>query len=240
MATETVTGDLADPEALSTALDGVDAVLLLWPFLTTDGADRVIEAVAGKRRRLVYVSSSGVDEARARQVDPINQLHADMESLIRRRSPDWTVLRADSIAGNARGWAGQLRATSLVRGPRAAAAAVVHEDDVAAVAVRALTDDGHGGHTYVLTGPQVLTRPEQVAMIGDVIGKPALFEEVPVDVARAQMLADGRPPTLVEALLTTARSRPDSTLVTPTVREVTGAPARTFRHWIEENADMFR
>lgn len=235
---ETVAGDLADPAALSAALDdGVDAVLLLWPFLTTDGADRVLEATSP--RRLVYVSSSGVDLTRTRQVDPINQMHADMESLIR-RLPNWTVLRADTIAGNARGWAGQIRASGVVHGPRAAAAAVVHEGDVAAVAVQALIGDGNAGATHVLTGPQVLTRVEQVATIGTVLGRPTRFAEVPVEAAREQMLADGRPAALVDALMTAARDRPDSTLVTRSVQALTGAPARSFEQWVKENVELFR
>lgn len=44
--------------------------------------------------------------------------------------------------------------------------------DIAAVAVRALTGDGHGGVKYVLTGPQSLTQVEQVHTIGEVIGRP--------------------------------------------------------------------
>ncbi|MFJ4773065.1 hypothetical protein ACIP88_28870 [Streptomyces uncialis] len=66
------------------------------------------------------------------------------------------------------------------------------------------------------------------------------FEEVPVPVAREQMLADGRPPALVEALLASAETRPASHLITSTVEEITGMPARTFRSWAEENSDAFR
>jgi uncharacterized protein YbjT (DUF2867 family) len=68
---------------------------------------------------------------------------------------------------------------------------VIGQRDVAAVAVRVLTDDGYSGAQHVLTGPQVLSRAEQVRMIGAALGRPLVFEEVPVPVARAQMLADG-------------------------------------------------
>ncbi|MFI1500007.1 hypothetical protein [Streptomyces platensis] len=54
------------------------------------------------------------------------------------------------------------------------------------------------------------------------------------------MLADGRPPALVEALLASAASRPVSNVITSTVEEITGVPARTFRSWAEEHADEFR
>ncbi|RKN72871.1 NAD-dependent epimerase/dehydratase family protein [Streptomyces klenkii] len=236
---DVVGGDLSEPDTLERALTGISTVFLIWPFLTTEGAPAVLEAIERHPRRIVYLSSSGVNEDAERQTDPINQLHADMERLIEESSAEWTVLRSDTIASNARGWAGQIRTTRVVRGPGIAATAVIHEADVAAVAVRALTDDGHAGAKHILTGPQVLSRAEQVHAIGEAAGRPARFEAVPLEVARQQMLADGRPPALVEALLAAA-TRPESDLITSTVEEITGAPARTFRSWAEEHADTFR
>ncbi|MBF6045352.1 NAD(P)H-binding protein [Streptomyces sp. NRRL B-1677] len=236
---DVVGGDLSEPDTLERALTGISTVFLIWPFLTTEGAPAVLEAIERHPRRIVYLSSSGVNEDAERQTDPINQLHADMERLIEESGAEWTVLRSDTIASNARGWAGQIRTTRVVRGPGIAATAVIHEADVAAVAVRALTDDGHAGAKHILTGPQVLSRAEQVHAIGEAAGRPARFEAVPLEVARQQMLADGRPPALVEALLAAA-TRPESDLITSTVEEITGAPARTFRSWAEEHADTFR
>ncbi|MFH8614730.1 NAD(P)H-binding protein [Streptomyces sp. NPDC017979] len=237
---EVVGGDLARPDTLEGALAGRDTVFLIWPFLTTEGAPAVLEAIGRHARRVVYLSSSGVNEDGERQTDPINQLHADMERLIEGSGTEWTFLRSNTIAFNARGWAEQIRTTRVVRGPDIAATAVIHERDVAAVAVRALTEGGYTGAKHVLTGPQVLSRAEQVHTIGEAIGRPTRFEEVPVEVARRQMLADGRPPALVDALLAGAGTRPESSLITSAVEEITGAPARTFRSWAEEHADGFR
>ncbi|MCK7622343.1 NAD(P)H-binding protein [Streptomyces sp. RS10V-4] len=233
-------GDLSRPESLERALAGSDTVFLVWPFLATEGAPAVVEAIARQARRVVYLSSSGVDERAERQTDPINQLHAEMERLLAGSGVAWTVLRANTLASNARGWAEQIRTTDAVRGPDIAATAVVHERDVAAVARRVLTEDGHAGATYVLTGPEVLSRADQVRAIGEAIGRPVRFESVPVQVARQRMLADGRPPALVEALLASAESRPASHVITSTVAALTGAPARTFHAWAEEHAGIFR
>lgn len=81
---------------------------------------------------------------------------------------------------------------------------------------------------------------EQVRAIGEAIGRPLWFEEVPVGPARERMLADGRPPALVEALLSSAEKRSRSDLVTGTVEEITGRPARSFRGWADDHADDFR
>lgn len=237
---EVAEGDLSVPETLERALTGIETVFLVWPFLTSNGASAILATIASAARHLVYLSSSGVNEDAERQTDPINQLHADMESLIEASGLEWTILRANTIASNALGWAGQIRDGGVVRGPGIAPTAVIHQRDVAAVAVRVLTSDKHASAKYVLTGPQVLSRAEQVRMIGEAIGRPLRFERVPVQVAREQMLADGRPPALVEALLASAETRPHSDLITSTVEEITGAAARTFREWTVDHADDFR
>ncbi|MEU8174644.1 NAD(P)H-binding protein [Microbispora hainanensis] len=221
------------------ALSGITTLFLVWPFLTSEGAQAVLAAIESSARRIVYLSSSGVDDDAEQQTDPIYRLHADMESLIKASGLEWTILRADTIASNALGWAGQIRQDGVVRGPGIAPTAVVHQGDVAAVAARVLTGDEHAGATHVLTGPQVVSRADQVRLIGEAIGRPLRFEEVPVEAARERMLADGRPPALVEALLASTR-RPRSDLITPTVEKIAGRPARTFREWAADHADAFR
>jgi uncharacterized protein YbjT (DUF2867 family) len=148
-------------------------------------------------------------------------------------------LRSNTIASNARGWAGQIRSTGVVRGPDIPATAVVHERDLASVAALALTTNGLAGEQLVLTGPAVVSRAEQVAALGVAIGRELRFEAVAAEDARSQMLADGRPAALVEALLANA-GRPPSGLITATVEELTGVPARSFGEWAEEHAGEFR
>jgi uncharacterized protein YbjT (DUF2867 family) len=123
-------------------------------------------------------------------IDPINQLHADIERLIERTGLAWTFLRASGFATNALWWAPQIRADGVVRAPYGAAVrSSIHERDIAAVAVRALTGDGHAGAQHLLTGPQALTQVEQVRAIGEAIGRPLRYEEIARETARQQLLA---------------------------------------------------
>ena len=233
------TGRLDEPAGLGAALTGVETVFLVWPFLTTEGAPAVLEAIGRHARRLVYLSSIGVGGPEQR-ADPIFTLHAEVERLIRESGLPHTVLRSDTIASNTLAWAEQVRSTGTVRGPLTAATAVVDPRDIAAVAARVLTDDAHVGATYELTGPEVISRPEQVRAIGAAIGRELRFEEVPVRDARAQMLADGRPPALVDALLSAAENRSASTLVTSEVEDLTGKPSRSFPQWAHDHREAFR
>ena len=68
-----------------------------------------------------------------------------------------------------------------------AATAPIDERDIAAVAVRALCDDGHAGAEYVLTGPQSLTQREQIAIIGEVLNVRLSVEEISPETAKVEM-----------------------------------------------------
>lgn len=130
----------------------------------------------------------------------------------------------------------------VVRWPYGAAArSLIHERDTAAVAVRALTGDGHGGAKYLLTGPQSLTQVEQVHTIGEAIGRPLRYEEISREVARQELLTVWGDPSFADGALDAwARFVTQPEPVTATVEAVTGAPARTFRAWAIDHADDFR
>ena len=138
-------------------------------------------------------------------------------------------------------WAPQIRAGDVVRWPYLAApTAPIDERDIAAVAVRALCEDGHAGAEYVLTGPQSLTQFEQISTIGGVIGRSLRIEEMSPDEARRELLAV-MPAFVVNMLLDAwAAAIGQPAFVTSTVAEITGAPARTFRDWATDHAAEFR
>jgi uncharacterized protein YbjT (DUF2867 family) len=108
------------------------------------------------------------------------------------------------------------------------------------VAVRALCDEGHDGREHVLTGPASLTQREQVQIIGEAIGRPLRFEELSRESAREQMLAMTYPPPVADMLLNAyAAAVGQPALVTSTVLDVTGAPARSFDEWAADHAGDF-
>jgi uncharacterized protein YbjT (DUF2867 family) len=240
---EVVRGDLSDPGSLGPALDGADAVFLVWPFGTAEGAPPVLDAIAAHARRVIYLSSMSVKPDLVEQGDPISQFHADLEGLIEKSGLEWTFLRPSGFAINAL-WLfdAQIRDGGVVRQPFAnLSRPLIHERDIAAVAVRALTGDGHAGATYLLSGPQAMTQAEQVRTIGEVIGSPARFEEIPPAEARERMLAEGWPASFADGVLAGwAAMVTDPEPVTSTVREITGTPARPFREWISDHAADFR
>src|SRR5256886_4672161 len=135
---DVVGGDLSDPDTLAPALKGVDAVFLVWPFTTAEGAPAVLDAIERETRRLLYLSSAG-----GQRPDPAGMFHADMERLIEESAFEWTFLRPSGFAANTRLWAGQIRTNGVVRWPYGAAArALIHESDIAAGAGGGPPSDG--------------------------------------------------------------------------------------------------
>lgn len=219
----TVTRELTNPVALEAALDGVDAMFLLWPFASAARAREVLELVGA--RRVVYLSSSAA-----------RQHEVEIEHLIAGTAREWTVLRPHAFAANTLRWAEQVRA-GVVRQPNGdVALAPIHERDVAAVAVRALLDEGHHGAVYVLTGPRLLTQREQARAIGVAISRTVRWEEESPEEARLRLLGLGWPAPAVDGML---RGLAEPGPVTGTVEEVTGAPAMTFEAWASEHAADF-
>ena len=237
--TEAARADLADPASLEPHLLGADALFLLWPFtsaeLTAALAPKLAEIAARHVGRVVYLSAQPAGERPG-------SFWALTEQAIEDAGVPWTFLRPTGFASNTLMWADQIRSGDVVRWPFGAAArALIDERDIAAVAVRALTEGGHAGSRYVLSGPAVLTQAEQLAAIGRALGRDLTWEELPkANAQRALAAAWGDPGFAASALDTWERFVTHPETVSSAVRDVTGAPARSFADWAATNADAFR
>jgi uncharacterized protein YbjT (DUF2867 family) len=236
---EPVKGDLGDPASLAGPLEGVDAVFLLWPFTSEKAAQEtataVVTTMASSVERIVYLSA---DAARA---DP-GSFWARVEQAVERADVARTVLRPTGFAKNTFVWASQIRAGDVVRWPYGAAVrSLIDERDIAAVAVRALTETSHDRASYTLTGLEQLTQVQQVQAIGDALGRPLRWEEASPEEVRPQVVdALGDERFADRALQTWARFVDEPEPVTDTVEDVTGWPPRTLRAWAARHAADFR
>jgi uncharacterized protein YbjT (DUF2867 family) len=237
---EVVSGDLTRPETVEPALKGVRA-LFLFPAPGTAGPILQAAKESGVRR-VVLLSSSAVEFRSEGADNAIVAYHKEIEHQVETSGLEWTLVRPCGFAVNTRQWAPQISAGDVVRGPYAEAEmALIHERDIADVATRVLLTDGHGGAKYVLTGPESLTQAEQVRRIGEAVGRPVLYEEVPPDVAREQMIQNQVPAEFADMSLTfQAELVGVPTEISPRVEELTGQPARTFDQWAADHVADFR
>lgn len=241
-AVEIVGGDLTAPESLDAALRDVGPVFLLWTAAPAT-APAVIGRLASHAPRVVFLSSPHqTPHPFFQQPNPMAILHADIERLIAAAGIPSTIVRPGMMASNARfWWADMIRNSGVVRWPYGAAeTAPIDERDIAAVVARSLHEDGHAGADYVLTGPESLSQAEQVSIIGEGIGRPTRFEELSPDEFRSET-AGSWPRPIVDMLLAAwGATIGHPAFVTSTVGEVIGSPARTFRQWVVDHADLFR
>jgi uncharacterized protein YbjT (DUF2867 family) len=235
-------GDLTLPETLDACLEGVDTVFLVWPA-PPSAVVPALERIAQRARRVVFLSAP-IKTAHPlfQQPNFLRTMFEQIERLIETSGLQWTFVRPGMFAANAlRWWAPQIRVGDVVRWPYLAApTAPIDERDIAAVAVRALCEDGHDRAEYVLTGPQSINQFEQISTIGRALGRTLRIEEISPDAARRELLTAG-PLAAVNMLLTAwAAAVGQPAHVTSTVREITGAPAHTFLDWAIYNAAEFR
>ncbi len=241
-AVEVASGDLTVPESLDAALQGIGAVFLVWTAPPTT-AQAVAARLATQAERIVFLSSPHqTPHPFFQQPNPMAVLHAEIERLIAASGLASTIIRPGMFASNTlHWWAAQIRNGDVVRWPYGAAeTAPIDERDIAAVAARALYEDGHAGREYTLTGPESLSQAEQVRILGDAIGRRIQFEELSPEDFRRET-AGTWPAPVVDMLLAAWKAtlgRP--AFVTTTVSEVAGLPARTFRQWAADHAAAFR
>ena len=235
---ELVAGDLAaaPPEGL---FDGVDSAFV---FPAAEVAGFVKAAAAAGVAHLVLLSSLAAALEHERDHGSASQVHhAAIEDAVRDSGADWTILRPGTFAGNLLPWAQPIRYTGGVRGPYPTSAqAPIHEADIAAVAAVALTEPGHAGQHYAMTGPQALTRIEQLDAIGAAIGRELHFTEITPDEFSAEMRSYGVGDDIVSMLLhywSDTVETPD--VVRPAVQQLTGRPARTLAEWARDHAADF-
>lgn len=233
---EIVGGDLARPDSLGPLWDGAEAVFLL-PTTGADPAAILKSAREAGVQRLVTISSL---LAQTHPDSFIGQGALAAERVVRDSGLAWTMLRPWEFAANAAWWAGMIRDQGAVYAPFGdAASPVIDPADIATVAARVLTEPGHTEKTYPLTGPEEVTHRERVRIIGEILGRELQFTEIPAEQAR-EHLRRAMPAGAADTMIDTAFGSDNSPGALPTVEEITGKPARTFRQWVVEHAGLFR
>ncbi|MEE4542406.1 NAD(P)H-binding protein [Streptomyces sp. V4-01] len=239
---ERAVADLDTPGTLAAAFAGADRLFLLTPGIGTRyAAHAVAAAQAAGVRHIVLLSSTNV---LGDPMPAMGRWHHAREEAVRACGIPATVLRPSGFMSNALEWAAVLREEGYVPDPVGPGRhAPVDPADIAAVAAAVLTEDGHAGRAYTLTGPDLLTIAEQVAALAAATGLDmAARQAADAREAVRSRFPSGAPAALVDALVEGfALMRADTTgLRTDTVERVTGRAPRSFADWCARHAEEFR
>jgi uncharacterized protein YbjT (DUF2867 family) len=226
--------DWGDPTGWAAALDGVDAVYVSFqPDLAIPGTAEVIRAfvdraVAAGVRRMVLLSGRGEPEAQR------------CEHVVQRSGLATTVVRCSWFAQN---FSEDFLAQSVLDGEIVLPARDVPEpfvdvDDIADVVVAALTEEGHDGRLYELTGPRPLTFADVAAELTAATGREIRFRSVTADEFTVALRGQGVPDELIGMLIHLFAEVLDgrNAQVVDGVREALGRPARDFRDYARDAA----
>ncbi|GAA4954571.1 NAD(P)H-binding protein [Actinoplanes utahensis] len=222
---EVAYADFTDPVSLRRAVAGVRAVFLLTaPPVPGPGFDRDLLDAAREAGVATVVKLSAIGTGEEFAGATVGAWHLAAEEAVRDSGLSWTILRPSSFASNTLHWAGAIRAGQPVPNLTGdGRQGVIDPADIAAVAAAALTGPGHDGRTYTLTGPELLSVPEQAGILAEVIGRPV-----------ATTAVDSVPGLPPEAVLGSAWARAGhNAVLTDHVRDVLGRSPTRFREWAE-------
>ena len=192
---EIVQGDYADPASLAHCFTGVKTAFLLVPVAqeTAEWKGNFIKAAEqNAAERIVNLSVSG-----ASSNSPVDlfRWHWEAEQTLESSGLAWTHLQPTDLARY------NIRTILPTVQPQGAfystigagRVALVDEEDVAEVAAKILSEKGHEGKKYVLTGPKAASYPEVADALASKLGKPVKYIDIDPAQAKQAMIAVGMP-----------------------------------------------
>jgi uncharacterized protein YbjT (DUF2867 family) len=226
--------DWEDQSTWPAVLDGVRAAYIsYYPDLALPGAVEAVGSFAQLAvdrgvRRLVLLAGRGEPDAE------------EAEDAVRASGADLTVLRATWFAQN---FSEDYMVDGILEGELALPAGDIPEpfvdaDDIADVAVAALTEDGHVGETYTLTGPRLLTFARAVEEIAEATGREIAYVPISIEEFAAGAMEHGVPAPIVDLLTYLFREVLDgrNAHVVDGVQRALGRPPRDFAEYARDAA----
>jgi uncharacterized protein YbjT (DUF2867 family) len=232
---ELVEGDLDQPETINAALRDVDHLFLLTrqDCRQVDWEGDLIHAAARAGvGRIIKVSVFRADQQSPLQ---IARQHGQAEELLERSGVEGTILRPVFFMQNL---LAMVRCGVLATAAQDGRVAMVDARDVAAVAVSALTSEGHAGKTYTLTGPEALSFDDVAKTLSHSSGPAIAHVRVPAHSLRDAVRGAGAAPWFADdmARLHVMLADGYEDLVTDAVITMTGRPPRTLAQFASEVA----
>ncbi|HTZ47106.1 MAG TPA: NAD(P)H-binding protein [Verrucomicrobiae bacterium] len=229
-------GDLRDNHSLRAALHRIDVLFLLNSgpeLIQRDAAAAQIAKAAGVQR-LVKLSS----------LDAHHQVgtgvwHAQGESAIRATGIPFAFVRPTGFMSNALFWTSQIKAEGVLRSSTGdGRIPFIDPDDIAAVAIEALTTVKYVGESLPITGPEALSYADMAAKIAAAIQKPIRFEAISEEQERSRMAKWEESSAMIDAHISIYRAIREGRLaaVTHEVERVLRRKPNSFDHWLHRNA----
>ena len=235
--------DYDRPESLRAAFQGCDRLFLLGPnALNQSELERnaVDAAKAADVQHIVKQSVLGAVE----ESFSLAKVHRPVEKAIESSGLAWTFLRPNSFMQNVVTYTGETIKAEGAFYSASGKAKISHVDvrDIAAVAVKALTEPNHEGKAYTLSGPEALTYDELASELSKVLGRSISHISLSPSDLKNGMLAEGMPEELADRMLDLERyfREDQASRITDDINQVTGRDPRRFAQYARDCASLLQ
>jgi uncharacterized protein YbjT (DUF2867 family) len=242
---DAVIGDLGRPESLRTAMEGCDRMFLLTPVVPNQaelGRNAVEAAIDAGVERVVHLSAS---DASVDSPMPWASACAQTDALLKTSGLDWTLIRPSAFMQNVLLSAPAIRRRVYPQTTGDSAIGWIDAADIARVAVNVLTEDGHAGRDYPITGHEALTSREIASRLSTALGHRIRYVHLPGPLFYLALRAGGTPPWLARGLVRqyadVVRNGLDNVLLmTDHVERITGTPPTSFLAFARQHEDELK
>jgi uncharacterized protein YbjT (DUF2867 family) len=238
---EGVVADFDDSAAIAAVLDGAVRAYLVTPSAEeAEEQQKQFAELAAKAgtRHLVVLSQLGAQE---HSPDRFLRYHGAVEQHVRDLGIGFTFLRPNLYFQGLLMFAGSISGEGTFYAPIGnATVSAVDVRDIAAVAAVVLTEPGHEGATYTLTGPEAITHAQIATALTAALGRTVAFTDVPPE-AFAASIRTLLPPWQVDGVLEDYAyyRRGEAAAVSPVVEEITGAAPHSIGQFARDYAAAF-
>jgi uncharacterized protein YbjT (DUF2867 family) len=241
---EAVVGDFLEPETLIPALQGVSTVLLITPIHPEQvtQASNVINAAkdSGNDPRIVRLS---VHQASHEAPSRNSRQHAQIEDEVRSSGLPYTLLRPTTFMQNTLATARTVASEGKIYQPfKDGKLGMIDARDIGEVAAKVLTEEGHEGKVYTLTGPAAISFYEVAEALSEVLGKEVRYVNIPLEDAKRAMLNIGLSEWRADVLIEYAKAHSEgySNFTTEDVEQLTGHRATSYKEFATDFERVFR
>jgi len=236
--------DMNKPETFPAAFVGVEKVFLLTPPFPNMAEITANLVEAAKNAGVKYIVKQSGFGTGTEPNATLLTWHHEGEKIIQASGIPYTFLRPNSFMQNYSNTSAKtIKTQSTFYKPMGdAKVSWVDVRDIAAVAVAALTQNGHEGKAYDITGSEALSNEQIAEILSIVVGRKINYLDISEDAASQGMKAAGMPGVLVDAFMDLNRiaKAGHASDISPTVEQVTGKKPISFEQFAKDYADAFK
>src|SRR5215207_6730339 len=241
---EAVVGDFLEPETLVPALQGVSTVLLITPIHPEQvtQASNVIKAAkdSGNDPRIVRLS---VHQASHEAPTRNSRQHAQVEDELISSGLPYALLRPQAFRQNTLATGRTVASEGRIYQPfKDGKLGMIDARDIGEVAAKVLTEEGHEGEVYTLTGPAAISFYDIAETLSEILDKEVSYINIPPEKAKEAMLNLGLSEWRADVLIEYAKAHSEgySNFTTEDVEQLTGYPATSYTKFATDFERVFR